>query len=90
MRALTILGSSGSIGECALRVAAANPEHIRVTGLAVRRATDKILVQARRFGVRRIAVADAEAAAEVRRRLPAGVSLLVGDEGVVEIGRAHV
>lgn len=85
MRSLTILGSSGSIGECALRVAAANPGLVRVTGLAVRRATDKVLDQARRFGVRRIAVADAAAADEARRRLPAGVKLLAGDAGVVEL-----
>ncbi len=85
MRSLTILGSSGSIGECALRVAAANPELIQVTGLAVRRATDKILDQARRFDVRRIAVADTQAADEARRLLPAGVQLLAGDEGVAEL-----
>ncbi len=85
MRSLVILGSTGSIGENALRVAAALPGRLRVTGLATRTHAARVLEQAAQFGVRRVAVADPEAAAEARRRAPAGVEVMSGDDGVAEL-----
>ena len=46
MRSLVILGSTGSIGENALRVAAALPGRLRVTGLATRTHAARVLEQA--------------------------------------------
>ena len=85
MKSLVILGSSGSIGENTLQVVAAHPDRFRVSGLAVHHATEKLLEQARRFGVTRVAVADTAAAARLRGRLPAGMTLLSGEEGVEEL-----
>ena len=88
MKSLIILGSTGSIGESALRVAAALPDRLRVTGLATRTNVTRVLEQAARFGVRQVAVADPAAAAEARRLAPAGVRVLAGDAGVVELAAA--
>lgn len=85
VKSLVILGSSGSIGESTLRVVAEHPDRFRVAGLAVNRATARVLAQARRFGVRRIAIADPQAAATARRDLPPGVELLAGDAGVGDL-----
>jgi 1-deoxy-D-xylulose-5-phosphate reductoisomerase len=71
-----------------LRVAAALPERVRVTGLAVRRNYARALEQAARFGVRRVAVADAEAARRCAAEAPAGVRVLAGEAGVAELA-AH-
>ena len=88
MRSLSILGSTGSIGESALRVVAALPERLRVTGLATRTNVTRVLEQARQFGVRQVAVADPAAAAEARRLAPAGVRVLAGESGVAELAAA--
>jgi 1-deoxy-D-xylulose-5-phosphate reductoisomerase len=85
MRSITILGSTGSIGESALRVAAALPDCLRVTGLATRTHVARVLEQAAQFGVRQVAVGDPAAAAEARRLAPPGVRVLAGDAGVVEL-----
>lgn len=88
MKSLVILGSTGSIGESALELVAADPTRWRVVGLAARRDVDRLLAQARRFGVGRIAVAEEGAAAEARHRLPAGTTLLAGEDGVAELAAA--
>ncbi|NQT92166.1 MAG: 1-deoxy-D-xylulose-5-phosphate reductoisomerase, partial [Lentisphaerae bacterium] len=62
VKKLVVLGSTGSIGENALKVVEALPESFEIVGLAARRNVDRLLEQAARFGVRKIAVADADAA----------------------------
>jgi len=88
MRSLVILGSTGSIGESTLRVAAALPSAVRVTGLATRTRVARVLEQAAQFGVRRVAVGDPVAAAEARRLAPPGVEVLAGEAGVAELAAA--
>jgi 1-deoxy-D-xylulose-5-phosphate reductoisomerase len=85
MKAVVILGSTGSIGESALQVAAALPDRLRVTGLAARANAARLLAQAAQFGVRRVALADPAAAAEARRLAPAGTTVLDGPGGVAEL-----
>jgi 1-deoxy-D-xylulose-5-phosphate reductoisomerase len=70
---VAILGSTGSIGRQALDVAARFPERIEVVALAAFRSVDLLLEQAERFGVRRIAFGDPDAAAEASRRLARAV-----------------
>ena len=84
-RKLVILGSSGSIGQTALRLLSSGRTGFQVAGLAVRRDTDSLLRDAARFGVRHIAVADRDAARALRRRLPPDLVLHEGDEGVEEL-----
>jgi 1-deoxy-D-xylulose-5-phosphate reductoisomerase len=83
MKALVILGSTGSIGENTLRVAEALPESLRVVGLATRSKVTRVLDQALQFGVRTVAVEDREAAreAELLAR-PHGIRVWAGAEGV--------
>ena len=84
-RKIVILGSSGSIGQTALRLLSSGRTGLDVVGLAVRRDTESLLRDAKRFNVRHIAVADREAARALRARLPDGLVLHEGDEGVEEL-----
>ena len=84
-RKIVILGSSGSIGQTALRLLSSGRTGLEVVGLAVRRDTESLLRDAARFNVRHIAVADREAARALRARLPEGFVLHEGDEGVEEL-----
>jgi 1-deoxy-D-xylulose-5-phosphate reductoisomerase len=85
MKSLVILGSTGSIGENALRVAAALPDQFRVVGLSARSRIDRLMAQARQFNVSRVAVADPAHVAEARALAGPGMRVLTGDEGVAEL-----
>ncbi|MBI4507398.1 MAG: 1-deoxy-D-xylulose-5-phosphate reductoisomerase [Chloroflexi bacterium] len=63
MKSLVILGSTGSIGQQTLDVAAALPERFEVLGLAAGRQIDLLLDQVRRFRPRYVAAADEAALA---------------------------
>ena len=84
-RKIVILGSSGSIGQTALKLLSSGRTGLEVVGLAVRHDTESLLRDAARFNVRHIAVADREAARALRARLPDGLVLHEGDEGVEEL-----
>lgn len=82
---VVILGSTGSIGENALRVAATLPDRIEIVGLAARSNVDRLLEQARQFHVRQIAIADDAASAAVLAGKPHGITLHAGAEGVTRL-----
>lgn len=86
MKSVVILGSTGSIGESALRVVEALPGALRVVGLAARSKAARVVEQALRFGVRTVAVEDLGAAreAEVLAR-PHGIRVWAGAEGVAAL-----
>jgi len=69
-RRIVILGSTGSVGQNALAVAARFPDRIQVIGLAAATRADLLAEQAARFGVEHVALADQEAAA--RAGIPGG------------------
>ena len=77
---LAILGSTGSIGTQALGVVAACDGEFDVVGLAAGRNLDLLLEQARRFGVDRVALAANEGSETL-----AGVTVLGGEAGLIEI-----
>lgn len=85
MKRVILLGSTGSIGTQALQVIAHHPTRFTVEALAGGRNVDLLCAQVARFGVRCVAVADADAAATVRQRLPRDVEVLAGAGGVVEL-----
>jgi 1-deoxy-D-xylulose-5-phosphate reductoisomerase len=89
VKKLVILGSTGSIGESALRVAERFPDRLKIVGLAVGRRYERALAQARQFGVDRIAVADPAAARRCAEQAPAGVKVLAGPEGLEELAAAE-
>ncbi len=82
-RSLVILGSTGSIGRSALAIAQANPETIRVCGLACARSVNRLAEQADMFRPAHLAVLDEDCAAALKRLLPAGYAphIHVGKEG---------
>jgi len=82
---VVILGSTGSIGESALRVIRALPGTFRITGLAARREGAKVLAQAAEFGVRDVAIADPESAGRCRAAAPADVRVHEGEAGLTHL-----
>lgn len=82
MKNVVILGSTGSIGESALRVAEALPLCVKVVGLAAHRSHKRVLQQAKQFHVSDIAVADVPTARLCASEAPAGVRVHEGERGV--------
>jgi 1-deoxy-D-xylulose-5-phosphate reductoisomerase len=83
MRRIVIVGSTGSIGTQALDVISRS-ESLEVVGLAAGSSADALLEQALAHDVRRIALADPDAAARAGERWTAG-QVLAGPEGLVEL-----
>jgi 1-deoxy-D-xylulose-5-phosphate reductoisomerase len=63
MKRVIVLGSSGSIGQSACKVARQLPGEMRLVGLAVHRSVETLAAQIAEFGPRAVAVADERAAA---------------------------
>ena len=82
-RRLLILGSTGSIGTQALDIVARDPE-LELVGLSAERSADALIEQAQRFGVDRIALADADAGARAAEAWTDG-EVLAGAEGLVRL-----
>jgi 1-deoxy-D-xylulose-5-phosphate reductoisomerase len=84
-RRVVILGSTGSIGVQALDVVARAPAgELEVVGLSAGTDHETLISQARSFGVKRIALADPNAAARAGELWTDG-ELLSGPEGLVEL-----
>ncbi len=83
-RRIVILGSSGSIGQTAIRLVRDNPG-FEVVGLSVRTAVESLVRDAQALGVRHVAVADPAAAEALARDLPAGLVLHKGVAGLCEL-----
>ena len=77
---VVILGSTGSIGASALKVARDIPERMKVVGLAAHRSVDKINEQAHEFGVSHVAIADQQLLGEIEAE-----NALGGEDGLVEL-----
>ncbi len=82
VRRILIVGSTGSIGTQALDVVERSDE-LEVVGLAADSSWELLLEQAARFGVERIALADADAAARAAEH--SAEPVLRGAEGLVEL-----
>ncbi len=83
-RHVAILGSTGSIGLQALDVVSRSNGELRVVALSAARAWEPLVEQAREHGVRRIALADRDAAARAAEAWTDG-EVLTGTEGMVEL-----
>jgi 1-deoxy-D-xylulose-5-phosphate reductoisomerase len=83
---LSLLGSTGSIGEQTLAVADAAPERFEVVALGAGRNIEKLADQVRRFRPGLVSVADAQGAAELRERIGSqSFDLQVGNAGLVAV-----
>jgi 1-deoxy-D-xylulose-5-phosphate reductoisomerase len=81
---VAILGSTGSIGVQALDVVSRSGGELRVVALSAARAWEPLLEQAREHGVKRIALADPDAAARAAEVWTDG-EVLASTEGIVEL-----
>src|SRR5436190_20996847 len=83
MKRIAILGSTGSIGESALRVALDWPDRFRVVGLAAGKNIDRLREQVRQFKPEVVSVTEPADAAALREEHPGpGLRVLSGDEGL--------
>jgi 1-deoxy-D-xylulose-5-phosphate reductoisomerase len=90
VRSVLVLGSTGSVGTQALELIGDNPGRFTVAGLAAGGGDlDLVARQIRAFGVRRVAIADRDAAAVLRRDLPGtglqGVEVSSGPGAAAEL-----
>lgn len=83
MKKLSILGSTGSIGKSTLDLVDLYPDRFQVSTLAARKSVDALYAQALKYRPELIALWDAEAAQNLRGRLPE-VEVLSGQEGVIQ------
>ena len=84
-RRVVVLGSTGSIGCSALKVARDLPERIEIVALAAAGNITRLAEQARETGVRHVALYDASKESALRELLPAGVTIHTGAEGLDEL-----
>lgn len=82
---VVILGSTGSIGTSALKVARDIPERMQPVALAAHSNVESLAAQAREFGVRDMCIYDASKAAELQRLLPSGCRVYTGEEGLCRL-----
>lgn len=90
MRSLAILGSTGSIGTQALDVVRRNPDRFKVVGLSVGGSHQDLFVgQVREFLPPLVAIADEDAADDVKKTLGAlpGVELIIGPDATETVAR---
>jgi len=87
-RRVLLLGSTGSIGTSALKVARDIPDRMQIAGLAANSSVEALVQQVRETGVKQVALTDEAAAAKARALLPADVVLHVGTQGLVDLVNA--
>jgi 1-deoxy-D-xylulose-5-phosphate reductoisomerase len=86
MKQLSILGSTGSVGENTLRIVRIHPELFSVKALAVKKNTGKLYDQAVEFRPKVVCIYDGDAAREAAPRFKRlGVRVVTGDEGLEEV-----
>lgn len=86
MKSLSILGSTGSVGENTLRIVRIHSERFSVKALAVKKNVEKLYEQAVEFRPKVVCIYDREAAqgaAAKFKRL--GIRVVAGDEGLEEV-----
>jgi 1-deoxy-D-xylulose-5-phosphate reductoisomerase len=89
VRTLVILGSTGSVGTQALDVVRRHPDRFKVVGLSAGTNHELLVGQIREFMPPYVALADEEAASDLRERLSGikGVELFVGHDAAETLAR---
>ena len=87
VRKLSILGATGSIGDNTLSVVRANPDRLKVVGIAGRKNFQKLARIAAEFGVKDVAIRDEEAyeQAKASKLFSADTRLYCGTEGLTAV-----
>ncbi|MGE5656587.1 MAG: 1-deoxy-D-xylulose-5-phosphate reductoisomerase [Actinomycetota bacterium] len=90
MKAITLLGSTGSIGTQTLDIVAQYPDQFRIVGLAAGSNVEMLAQQIRQFRPEIVAIGDSGKLAELKvaiADLDPQPLLLSGEDGVVEVAR---
>ncbi|MBI5194500.1 MAG: 1-deoxy-D-xylulose-5-phosphate reductoisomerase [Nitrospirae bacterium] len=84
MKNISILGSTGSIGNSTLSVIAAHPDKFKVVGLTASENIDKLEIQIRRYRPTVVSVAKKESAAQLKERCKdLNIEIHSGVEGLI-------
>ncbi len=82
---VSLVGSTGSIGTQAIEVIEACPEDFEVVALGAARSADVLVSQAERLSPRVVAIGEEALAPDLARRLPRGVEIVTGADGLAAI-----
>ncbi|MCB1087506.1 MAG: 1-deoxy-D-xylulose-5-phosphate reductoisomerase, partial [Verrucomicrobiae bacterium] len=82
---VVILGSTGSIGESALKVARDIPERMRVVGLAANRSVEKLAAQMAEFSIGQGCLSDETGLDRFRALTPDSATIYSGVSGLVDL-----
>lgn len=86
MKNISILGSTGSIGNSTLSVIAAHPDKFKVVGLTASENIEKLEMQIRRYRPTVVSVAKEESAAELKKRCKdLKIDIHSGVEGLITV-----
>ncbi|MHB1392471.1 MAG: 1-deoxy-D-xylulose-5-phosphate reductoisomerase [Clostridia bacterium] len=89
MKALSILGSTGSVGTQTLEIVRENNQKFKVEALAANSSIDLLEAQVREFRPRITAIGDESKYDELKRRINGLTHITAGLEGVVEAATAE-
>ena len=87
MKRVVILGSTGSVGKNACRVAEALRDRVQVVGIAAKSNVGALAEQAGRLGCSHACIGDASLRDALAAALPEGCRALAGPEGLLELAR---
>jgi len=82
---VVILGSTGSIGESAIKVANDLSDRIEIIGIAAHKSAEKLLSQLNCTGARNVCLTQAEAAKSMVSKVPKDINFFSGEDGLVEL-----
>lgn len=82
---VVILGSTGSIGLSALKVARDLPDWMEVVALAANRQVDVLIEQAKEFKPQAVAVFDTDNFSKLKAGVPAGTACFSGPDGLKQL-----
>jgi 1-deoxy-D-xylulose-5-phosphate reductoisomerase len=90
VKAITLLGSTGSIGTQTLDIVSQHPDKFRLVGLAAGRNVEMLAQQVRQFRPEIVAICDENKLSELKAAIadldPQPI-LLAGDAGIIEVAR---
>src|SRR5258708_6041488 len=85
MKNVVLLGSTGSIGTSAIKVAEDLPDRIRLLGLAAGNNFELLLEQARKHQPKAVSISDPGKAEELRKILGNSAEVFSGAEGLLKL-----
>jgi 1-deoxy-D-xylulose-5-phosphate reductoisomerase len=90
VKAITLLGSTGSIGTQTLDIVQSHPDQFRLVGIAARRNVDLLAQQVRQFRPEIVAICDESCLEDLKAAiadLDPQPQIVAGEAGVVEVAR---